>query len=132
MPLGFALLTSGVETFCSAKALQLQRILVYFVFPPSEQVPRYTRTQDLVVIWSFLKNGPIPPFFLYFRLFNTVLIQFIVNKIANVWIRTAFRKRPLYQLSHNHCGNLILGLLCSNNCGSWQQLWSYSWLSGRL
>ena len=47
------------------------------------------------------------PLFLYFRLFNT---QLTVNKcsinFADDWIQTAdlwYRKRPLYQLSHNHC-----------------------------
>ena len=48
------------------------------------------------------------PLFLYFRLFNTVLIQLIANKIAANWIRIAdlwCPKRLLYQLSHNHCPN---------------------------
>ena len=47
------------------------------------------------------------PLFLYFRLFNT---QLTVNKcsinFADDWIQTAdlwYRKRLLYQLSHNSC-----------------------------
>ena len=46
-------------------------------------------------------------FFLYFRLF---LVQLAWNKywikVADNWIRTVdlwYQKRPLYQLSHNHC-----------------------------
>ena len=51
----------------------------------------------------FLKMGHSRP--LYFRLFNTVLIQWIVNKIVDVRIQTSdlwCRKQPLYQLSPNH------------------------------
>ena len=46
-------------------------------------------------------------FYFYFRLFNTVDSKHLFNiNLANDWIRTAYlsyRKRSLYQLSHNHC-----------------------------
>ena len=54
----------------------------------------------------FLKNGPFPASFLYFRLFYK---QLTVNKcsikVADDWIRTWvlwYRKQPLCQLRHNH------------------------------
>ena len=60
----------------------------------------------------FLKNGPFPASFFFIFVFsiNSNWQQLTVNKcsvnFANGWIRTAdlwYRKRPLYQLSHNHC-----------------------------
>ena len=40
-------------------------------------------------VFIFTKNGCSQPLFLYFRLFDPVFIQLIVNKIANGWIRAA-------------------------------------------
>ena len=54
-------------------------------------------------------------FFLYLRLFNSVEIKQMFNIIfANDWNRTVdlwYWKRPLYQLSHNHCPT---ALFCKN------------------
>ena len=54
--------------------------------------------------------GHSQPLFLYFRLFNTQLrvnkCSMYSNFFADDWIRTVdlwYWKRPLYQLSHNHC-----------------------------
>ena len=47
---------------------------------------------------SFLKMGHSRPLFLYFCLFNTV-----DSKLWSIKFRLWFRKRLLYQLSHNHC-----------------------------
>ena len=55
---------------------------------------------------GFFKNGPIPAFFLYFRLFNTVDSKHSIQIFADDWIRIADLwncKQLLYQLSHNHC-----------------------------
>ena len=57
---------------------------------------------------SFFQKWAIPGlFFLYFRLFNTVDSKQMFNiNFADDWIRTVdlwYWKRPLYQLSHNHC-----------------------------
>ena len=58
------------------------------------------------IINFFLKNGPFRPLFLYFCLFYKQLTVNICSiKVANCWIRTRalrYRKRPLYQLRHNH------------------------------
>ena len=54
----------------------------------------------------FLKRA-ILGLFLYFRLFNTVVSEQMFNiNFADDWIQTVdlwYRKRLLYQLSHNHC-----------------------------
>ena len=54
-------------------------------------------------LFFFLKKyGPFPASFFIF----VFSIQLTVNNFADDWIRTAdlwCRKRPLYQLSHNHC-----------------------------
>ena len=62
-----------------------------------------TTTQTLNTIF---KSGPFPASFLFIFVFS---IQLIINKcsinFADDWSRTAdlwYRKRPLYQLSHNH------------------------------
>ena len=78
------------------------------------------------LLFFFLKNGPPTASFCFIFVFS---IQLTVNKqmfnifiFADDWIRTADLwnwKRPLYQLSHNHCpgvttfGQLLekLGLL---------------------
>ena len=52
--------------------------------------------------------GHYLPLFLYFRLFKTVDSK---QKFTIDWIRTVnlwCRKRPLYQLSHNHCPSILL------------------------
>ena len=58
---------------------------------------------------SILKKWTIPGLFLFIFVFS---IQLIINKcsinFADDWSRTAdlwYRKRPLYQLSHNHFPN---------------------------
>ena len=52
-------------------------------------------------------NRPLPPLFFFF----VVLVQLIVNvKVDDDSIRTTdlwCQKRPLYQLSHNHCTALV-------------------------
>ena len=65
----------------------------------------FTHQSHSVIV--FFNMGHSRPLFLYFRLFNT---QLTVNKcsinFADDWIQTAdlwYWKRPLYQLSHNHC-----------------------------
>ena len=58
------------------------------------------------IISQFL-SGHSRPLFLYFCLFNTVdSKQMFYKNFDNDWIQTAdlwYWKRPLYQLSHNHC-----------------------------
>ena len=60
---------------------------------------------------TFLKNGPFRPLFLYFHLFNTVDSKEIF-RIKVCWWLDSYnwpQKRPLYQLSYNHCPeNLLL------------------------
>ena len=55
------------------------------------------------------KVGHSRPPFIYFRLLNTADSKQVFNiNFANDWIRTMdlwYQKRPLYQLSHNHCSN---------------------------
>ena len=61
------------------------------------------------------KHGPFPASF-SFRLFDTVDTEL---NFADEFIRTAdlwYRKRPLCQLSHNHCPRQ---LCYSNNCKIW-------------
>ena len=70
-------------------------------------------SDEKIVFFCFFKWAILGLFFLYFRLFNT---QLTVNNssiykqiFADDWIRTAdlwFRKRLLYQLSHNHCPSI--------------------------
>ena len=47
------------------------------------------------------KVGHSQPLFIYFSLFNTVDSKqmFNINFADDLW----YWKRPLYQLSHNHC-----------------------------
>ena len=61
-------------------------------------------------LWMFCKNmGQSRTLLLYFYLFNTVGSKHSIYFFANDWIHTAYLwswKRPLYQLSHNHCPHL--------------------------
>ena len=54
----------------------------------------------------FLKMGQTRPLFVYFRLFNTVGCRYL--KFDDDWCW----KRPLYQLSHNHCQYYTIFLHC--------------------
>ena len=71
----------------------------------------YAQTNPLsygTLAWlPVLKNGPLRPRFLYFRLFNTVDSKQMVNiNFAYDWSQTAnlwYWKQPLYHMSHNHC-----------------------------
>ena len=62
---------------------------------------------NLFSLWFFFfKLGHSCDLFLHFRLFDTVLIQLIINEIVDDWIRTTYlwcQTLPLYQLRHNHC-----------------------------
>ena len=54
----------------------------------------------------FKKVGHPRPLFLYFRLFNTQFESkqmFNINKFLPMHCGPLVWKRPLYQLSHNHC-----------------------------
>ena len=79
----------------------------------------------LIAQWSMLEkifqfyllflNGPYPTSFSLFSSFQCTVDSkqmFNINIIfADDWIRTAdlwYRKRPLYQLSHNHCPQFYL------------------------
>ena len=57
--------------------------------------------------FSIFLNGPFPASFFFIFIFSmSFLMQLIVNNISDDWIRTTdlwCRKRPLYQLRHNHC-----------------------------
>ena len=60
-------------------------------------------------------------FFFIFVFLIQLLQQLRVNKFANDWIRTAdllCRKRPLYQLRHNHCPELVHELSLSLSLSS--------------
>ena len=64
----------------------------------------------IVIVVVVVKNGPLWD---SFSLFSSVLQltehTYSVLKFANAWIRTLgplLQKRPLCQLSHNHCPNL--------------------------
>ena len=77
----------------------------WYILTPLQKLPK--NGGDLGKLIVFLKNGPFPASFLYFRLFYK---QLTVNKcsikVADDWIRTLvlwYRKRPLCQLRHNHC-----------------------------
>ena len=72
-----------------------------------ERYWRYWLVSALKLTVFFKKNGPFPASFFFIFVFS---IQLTVNKcsinFADDWIRTAdlwYQKRPLYQLSHNHC-----------------------------
>ena len=83
--------------------------------PPSFQPtnPKSVRHRHLESCWHghrlktfFLKKvGHFRPLLISFRLFNTVDIKLVNKQFANDWSLTAdlwYRKRPHYQLSHNH------------------------------
>ena len=63
------------------------------------------------VFTFFKKNGPFPASFSLFSCFQCSWQLTMFNKnFADDWIRTAdlwCRKRPLYQLSHNHCPTFL-------------------------
>ena len=71
------------------------------------RVNRNVRTFRCLFHWEvFLKMGHSRPLFLYFCLFSTVDSKHSIKIFADDWIRTMALwnwKRPLYQLSHNHC-----------------------------
>ena len=46
------------------------------------------KNANYILFLSFFKFGHSQPLFLYFRLLNSALVQLIVNKIVNDWIRT--------------------------------------------
>ena len=92
---------------------------------PKNYATHWWHNSIYVWLFLFLKKWAIHSFsFLYFRLFNT---QLTVNKCSmNIyifgddWIRTAnfwYWKRPLYQLSHNHCP-IYVWLLGRSSCSS--------------
>ena len=66
----------------------------------------------------FKKVGHSRPFFIYFCLINTFDIKQVNNclkiNLADDWIQTSdlwYWKRPVYQLSHNHCPFYIYRLI---------------------
>ena len=64
------------------------------------------RSDQIVCLFQFLNYMDFPGLFLFIFVFS---MQLIVNKFKNFaddWIQTVdlwCQKRPLYQLSHNHC-----------------------------
>ena len=64
-------------------------------------------SNNFEILFQFFLNGPFPASFFFIFIFSmSFLMQLIVNNISDDWIRTTdlwCRKRPLYQLRHNHC-----------------------------
>ena len=51
-------------------------------------------------------NEPFSASFSLFSSFQQLIVNMLIIKLANDWIGTTdlwYRKRPLCQLSHNHC-----------------------------
>ena len=79
---------------------------IYFAFALFSVLFLPRRHTHLNLSLSLFLNGPFAASFFFIFIFS---IQLTVNKcsinFADDWIRTAdlwYRKRPLYQLSHNH------------------------------
>ena len=71
-------------------------------------------------VWHFYKNGPFPA---SSSLFPSFQYSFEYINFADDWIWTTdlwCRKRPLYQLSHNHCPH---GTFAVKNL-FWLSLWT--------
>ena len=78
---------------------------------------------------TFLKGWANPSHFFFIFVFSTV--QLVEIFFAYVWIRTAdlwCRKRPPYQLSHNHCPKILRILNNANNCKRPVPYWQTTWV----
>ena len=95
--------------FCMEKSLGHHRddLLTYL----NSREPLFRKDQNYLLKWAILDL-----FFLYFCLFNTVDSKQMFNKFCRWLDSNWYRKRPLYQLSHNHnhCHRDYLCLLRSS------------------
>ena len=110
-------------------------------------MPFYNAEHSLSVLWNWFFKWAIHGLFSFSSTFqNSWQLMFNLN-LPTDWIQTAFLwnwKRPLYQLSHNHCPGVIkllkgvLILLIQNIIFS--QGWSsqrkgkfqFAWIQNRL